>query len=251
MSNRHILTTLKAGLLLTVMAGFVLPASAQQDVMKVCGAEWQKAKSKNKGEAPKGMTWKTFLSDCRKRLAATNAKAPAKRTSTKGKATKATTRTTSPQDVMKTCGAEWQKVKDKNKGAAPKGMTWAKFLSDCRKRQPKRPSTAKASSSRKKTKVAKSKTSGESMMSACGKDWRELKEKNKVPKGMTWTKYLGDCSKRYEGKFKPTQSQLAMYRRIRKCGTMWREAKDKGRLKKGITWPKYWSDCNDRLKPKN
>ncbi|MGI9408842.1 MAG: hypothetical protein ACR2OV_02125, partial [Hyphomicrobiaceae bacterium] len=65
--------------------------------------------------------------------------------------------------------------------------------------------------------------------------------------GMTWTRYLGECSKRYADKFEPTPKQLAMYSRIRKCGAMWREAKDKGRVKKTMTWPKYWSACNKRL----
>ena len=241
--------TLKTGLLLTLIACFTLPVSAQQDTMQACGAEWQKIKKKNNGDAPKGMTWKEFLSDCRERIAVTKAKSATKKTTTNGDTTKAATQTVSTQSVMKICGAEWQKVKKKNKGEPPKGMTWKKFLSECRKRQPKA-LEEKNSHLKPKKSVERSEASGKSMMSACSDDWRELKEKNNVPKGMTWTKYLSDCSKRYAGKFKPTKNQQAMYRRIQKCGKLWREAKDKGRLEKGITWPQYWSDCNARLKPR-
>ncbi|MGI9425172.1 MAG: hypothetical protein ACR2PA_18395 [Hyphomicrobiaceae bacterium] len=249
MSNRQTPAAIKAGLMLGVIAGFTLPASAQQNVMKVCGAEWQKVKDKNDGEAPKGMTWKKFLGDCRKRVAVTKAKSPVK-TSTStpnSKVVKPRSQLAASQNAMKVCGAEWQKVKDKNNGKAPKGMTWKTFLGDCRNRQPRERLAAKTSRQKPNKSAARSKASGESMMSACGDEWRELKEKNKVPKGMTWTTYLGDCSKRYAGKFKPTPNQIAMYKRIRKCGTLWREAKDKGRLKTNLTWPQYWSDCNARL----
>ncbi len=153
------------------------------------------------------------------------------------------------QDAMKICGAEWQKVKEKNKGEAPKGLSWQKFLGDCRKRHGGRAkATAAKAKPRKAAPKTKSAASGESMMAACGAEWRALKGKSKVPAGMTWTKYLSECSERYAGKFKPTPAQLAMYKRIKKCGAEWHTAKEKGRLKKGITWPKFWSDCNARAK---
>ena len=243
MSSRISSTTLRVGLLVGLLSSIAFPASAKQNVMKVCGAEWQKVKAKNNGEAPKGATWKNFLIDCSKRVDATTTKA----TPTKSEVAKKVKQAASPQSVMKVCGAEWQNVKAKNNGEAPKGVTWKNFLSDCRKRQPAARVMEKATTSKQKKIAVKSKGSGESMMSTCGDEWRKLKEKNDVPKGMTWTKYLSVCSKRYAGKFKPTPNQLAMYSRIRKCGNMWREAKEKGRLKKGITWPKYWSDCNARL----
>ncbi len=236
-------------------------AAKPQDVMKICGAEWQKVKDKNKGQAPKGVTWKSYLSDCRKRVAKADPK-PAKKKATPKKASKTpkksqpkkTKAAAKPQDVMKVCGAEWQAVKAKNKGEAPKGVTWKSFLSDCRKRtagSTKAAKTTKRAAKPKKT-AAKSKASGESMMATCGAEWQKIKDKNKgeAPKGMSWSKYLGECSKRYEGKFKPTPGQLAMYSRARKCGAEWRAAKEKGSLKKGAKWPQYWSACNKRLKAK-
>lgn len=232
-------------------------AAKPQDVMKICGAEWQKVKDKNKGQAPKGVTWKSYLSDCRKRVAKAAPKpaAPKKAsTTTKKPQPKATKAAAKPQDVMKVCGAEWQAVKAKNKGEAPKGVTWKSFLSDCRKRNAGSTKAAKATkSAAKSTKTAaKSKASGESMMSTCGAEWQKIKDKNKgvAPKGMSWSKYLGECSERYAGKFKPTPGQLAMYSRARKCGAEWRAAKEKGTLKKGAKWPQYWSACNKRLKAK-
>lgn len=318
MSIRIPSSFLKTALIAGFVGAFTLPAAAQQDVMKTCGAEWQKVKAKNKGEAPKGVTWKSFLSDCRKRQAKSDAKAPAKKATTKKttssktaakpqdvmkicgaewqkvkdknkgaapkgmtwqkylsdcrkrvaksdpkpakKATAAKKTTASkkptasktaakPQDVMKICGAEWQKVKDKNKGAAPKGMTWQKFLSDCRKRTTVAKATPTKKKSTKKT-AARSKASGESMMATCGAEWQKIKDKNKgqAPKGMSWSKYLSECSEKYAGKFKPTPGQLAMYSRARKCGAEWRAAKESGKLKKGAKWPQYWSACNKRLK---
>lgn len=242
---------LKSLLLVGIMGAFTYPAAAQQDVMKVCGAEWQKVKDKNNGAAPKGVTWKSYLSDCRKRLAKSEAKSTPKKATTKKPASKTAAK---PQDVMKICGAEWQKVKAKNKGAAPKGVTWKSFLSDCRKRTAGSTTAAKKTKSTAKPKktAAKSKASGESMMSTCGAEWQKVKDKNKgeAPKGMTWSKYLGECSERYAGKFKPTPGQLAMYSRARKCGAEWRAAKEKGRLKKDAKWPQYWSACNKRLKAK-
>ncbi|MGI9409815.1 MAG: hypothetical protein ACR2OV_07060, partial [Hyphomicrobiaceae bacterium] len=212
------------GLIAFAVAGFAHPATAQQDIMKQCGEKWQELKKKNNGAAPKGMTWNKYLSDCRKRITATKTKSTTKTAAPRAKAARTKARATSPQDVMKVCGAAWQKVKDKNNGKAPKGMTWKKFLSDCRKRQAGGRTVAKAAAAKPKKRTAKTKASGESMMSACGGEWRKLKEKNKVPKGMTWTRYLGECSKRYADKFEPTPKQLAMYSRIRKCGAMWREA---------------------------
>lgn len=236
-------------------------AAKPQDVMKICGAEWQKVKDKNKGAAPKGVTWKSYLSDCRKRVAKTDTKpatkkaAPKKASTTPKKSAPTTTKAAAkPQDVMKVCGAEWQAVKAKNKGEAPKGVTWKSFLSDCRKRTAGSTTAAKTTKSAAKPKktAAKSKASGESMMATCGAEWQKIKDKNKgeAPKGMSWSKYLGECSERYAGKFKPTPGQLAMYSRARKCGAEWRAAKEKGSLKKGAKWPQYWSACNKRMKAK-
>ena len=203
--------------------------SSPQNVMKTCGAEWQRVKERNKGEAPRGVTWNSFLSDCRKRYARSDAAPAAKKT----RAKKAAAAPASPQDVMKTCGAEWQRVKERNKGEAPRGVTWQKFLSDCRKRQSDgRTVAVRGTPAKKKKSKTKAAASGDSMMSACGAEWRTLKEKNKVPKGMTWTKYLGECADRYAGKFKPTPAQLAMYGRIKKCGAMWRDAKERGTAQK-------------------
>ena len=242
---------LATGVTVAMIAGLSHPATAQKDVMKLCGEQWQEVKKKNKGEAPKGLTWKKFLSDCRKRETAAKPKAAIKKSTTRTSVRKSAANATSSQDVMKVCGAEWQKVKGKNGGKAPKGATWSKFLSDCRKRKAGGLKTTKAAASKSKSRATKAKASGDSMMAVCGSEWRGLKEKKKVPKGMTWTKFLDGCSKRYADKFEPTPKQRAMYVRIRKCGAMWREAKDKGRLKKNATWPKYWSACNKRLTRSN
>ncbi|MGI9520347.1 MAG: hypothetical protein ACR2PG_01745 [Hyphomicrobiaceae bacterium] len=211
-------------------------AASPQNAMKLCGAEWQQIKSKNKGEAPKGVTWRSFLSECRERLADTGTNA------------KTVTAAVSPQNAMKLCGAEWQQIKSKNKGEAPKGMTWRSFLSECRGRQSQEATAKKVATPKPRKAAVKSKASGESMMAACGGEWRQLKETNKVPKGMTWTVFLSACSERYAGKFKPTSAQLAMYGRIRECGAQWRDDKAKGRLREGSSWPKFWSECNTRLK---
>ena len=126
-------------------------------------------------------------------------------------------------------------------------MTWKKYLAKCRKQNAGKASTAADTKKRKKKSASRNTGTGEGLMAVCGEEWRVMKEKNRVPAGMTWGKFLGECADRNKGKIKPTPAQQAMYTRIKSCGRQWQKAKEKGRTK-GQKWPQYWSACNKRLK---
>ena len=134
-------------------------ASAQANVMKECGAEYQTAKAAN---SLAGKKWNEFLSECRTRkAAATPAATPAAATTpaatqtaappvtpapTAGMSPAATTSsaTTAAKpaasggraamlDRQRTCGAEWkaQKIELRKANAA---LKWPQYWSECNKR---------------------------------------------------------------------------------------------------------------------
>lgn len=105
---------------IVALAACFEPAQAQQqNIMQVCGAEWQAAKEG--GKLPAGATWTDFLSQCRTRHAAQTQTAPAQ-----------TAPASDNTSVMRACGAEWQAAKEG--GKLPAGATWNDFLAQCRVR---------------------------------------------------------------------------------------------------------------------
>lgn len=125
-------------------------------------------------------------------------------------------------DVMKACGAEWQKLKADNK--VKPGQTWNGYLAECRKAKaadndddatPPEPTKAKAAPAA----AAKPATPAKPATAAPATDEKPL-----------------------------TPGQIAARERIKKCGAEWTAAKEAGKIKAGQKWPQYWSDCNKRLK---
>jgi len=118
-------------------------------------------------------------------------------------------------DVMKACGAEWQKLKADNK--VKPGQTWKSYLAECRKA--KAADTADEATPPEPTKAAPA-TAAKPAATA----------------------------KPAAGEKPLTPGQLAARERIKKCGAEWTAAKEAGKIKAGQKWPQYWSDCNKRLK---
>lgn len=96
--------------------------AAESAAQKACAAEWDAMKTANK--IPAGTTWPTFETDCLAKTAAVPAMAPAPKM-----ATPAVASVNGDQSRIKTCVAEWDKVKAANK--LPVGMTWPLFWNDC------------------------------------------------------------------------------------------------------------------------
>ena len=121
---------------------FAMPAHAADNVMKVCGAKYQAAKTAK--TLPAGQTWNQFLASCRaglKPAAVTPAPAPVAKPAPVARAAPvvkpAGTRTQSPgQAAMvareRQCGAQWKA--DKAAGKIPAGQTWPQYWSLCNKR---------------------------------------------------------------------------------------------------------------------
>lgn len=140
-----------------VAAGLVfsVPASAQQNVMKECGAKWQAAKAANKTG---GKTWQQFLAQCRKDMASGsgNKGTAARKTTGDSKRTATPSRTSSRGAVFptkvdskyskekpgaarrKTCLDQYNANKARNNGAGNGGMKWIEkgggYYSECNKR---------------------------------------------------------------------------------------------------------------------
>lgn len=124
-------------------------------------------------------------------------------------------------DVMKACGAEWQKLKAD--GKVQPGQTWKSYLADCRK--------------------AKAATADEDATPP------EPTKAAPAPATAAPAKPAAPAAAAPAAGEKPlTPGQLAARERIKKCGAEWTAAKEAGKIKAGQKWPQYWSDCNKRLK---
>ena len=148
-----------AGFAMTLAAA-VVPgtASAQANVMKECGAEYQTAKAAN---SLNGQKWNDFLSACRTRKAAdkgapaatppaataASTSAPAAPTATAATPTAAAPATAAPTTAAKpasagraamldrerACGAEWKEKKVELRKTTPT-LKWPQYWSACNKR---------------------------------------------------------------------------------------------------------------------
>ncbi|MFT3987033.1 hypothetical protein [Aestuariivirga sp.] len=117
-----------------------------------------------------------------------------------------------------------------------------------------------------------------SFMQTCSASWKQLKDANEVPSGMTWKAYVkGGCNvqdsasaadekttpsepgsgsdwsdiavKTTDKNGKPfTPGQIALHQRMKECGNEWRADKAANTLPAGSKWPQFWSTCNTRLK---
>lgn len=123
-------------------------------------------------------------------------------------------------DVMKACGAEWQKLKADGKVQA--GQTWKTYLAECRK--------------------AKAATADEDATPP--EPTKAAPATAAKPAAAPAAKAAAPAA----GEKQPTPGQLAARERIKKCGAEWTAAKEAGKIKAGQKWPQYWSDCNKRLK---
>jgi len=136
---------------LIVAAGIMsgAPAQAADNVMKVCGAKYQAAKSSK--TLPAGQTWNQFLAACRGSTpktatpapivtaapvvtpAARTVAAPARPAGIVAPAGKAPSAgLAAMHDRQRQCGAQWKA--DKAAGKIPAGQTWPKYWSACNTR---------------------------------------------------------------------------------------------------------------------
>lgn len=111
------------------MGAAAIPASAADSPMKVCGAQYQQAKTA--GTLPAGQTWMQFLAQCRASLpkAAATAGDPAAPVGPKRPRSAAQAATGQRQHQ---CGQQWKA--DKAAGKIPAGQTWPQYWSACNKR---------------------------------------------------------------------------------------------------------------------
>ena len=108
--------------LVAVLAMNTGASFAANTAEKACAAEWEVMKTANK--IPAGTTWPTFETDCMAKTATVPAMAPAPKM-----ATPAVASVNSDQSRIKTCVAEWDKMRAASK--LPAGMTWHLFWQDC------------------------------------------------------------------------------------------------------------------------
>jgi len=98
------------------------PSVAQQKTVKACTEEWRANKAANEA---KGVTLKSFVTQCRGGAAQTQTApaAPAQKTTT------AAAPAATGQKTVKACTDEWRANKDANQA---KGVTLKAFVADCR-----------------------------------------------------------------------------------------------------------------------
>ena len=133
---------------LTIGGAATSPAFAANDVMKVCGAKYQAAKTAK--TLPAGQTWNQFLAQCRgtvaKPAATTAAAKPAPvavpaaaakpaRAAPAAKPARAPSQATAAQQAMyareRQCGAQWKTDKAAGRTGS---QTWPQYWSACNKR---------------------------------------------------------------------------------------------------------------------
>lgn len=126
-------------LVLAAGVGAAMPAHAADNIMKVCGAKYQAAKTAK--TLPAGQTWAQFLSACRGSSAVAAAPAPvaSKPVAAAAAAPKAShlpgaqsPAMTAMHDRQRQCGQQWKA--DKAAGKIPAGQTWPKYWSACNTR---------------------------------------------------------------------------------------------------------------------
>jgi hypothetical protein len=126
------MATIAAGLTMLTISGI-----AQADnVMKVCGAKYQAAKTAK--TLPAGQTWNQFLAQCRGTVSAATpagaapvaAGAPAAAKAVAQKSAAAPSAAMAAMhDRQRKCGQMWSA--DKAAGKIPTGQTWPKYWSAC------------------------------------------------------------------------------------------------------------------------
>jgi len=99
------------------------PSVAQQKTVKACTEEWRANKAANEA---KGVTLKTYVTQCRGGAAAQTQAAPA---APAAKKTTAAAPAATGQKTVKACSDEWRANKDANQA---KGVTLKAYVADCR-----------------------------------------------------------------------------------------------------------------------
>src|SRR6187551_2759490 len=99
-----------------------VPAFAQQKTVKACTQEWQANKDANEA---KGVTLKSYVTQCRAGGAAQTQSVPPPASQKTTTAAPAAT----GQKTVKACSDEWRANKDANQA---KGVTLKAFVADCR-----------------------------------------------------------------------------------------------------------------------
>jgi hypothetical protein len=103
------------------------PAIAQQKTVKACTEEWRANKAANEA---KGVTLKSYVTQCRAGGAAQTQTAPAAPAgSQKSQKTTAAAPAATGQKTVKACTDEWRANKDANQA---KGVTLKAYVADCR-----------------------------------------------------------------------------------------------------------------------
>ena len=103
------------------------PAIAQQKTVKACTEEWRTNKAANEA---KGVTLKSYVTQCRAGGAAQTQTAPAAPAgSQKSQKTTAAAPAATGQKTVKACTDEWRANKDANQA---KGVTLKAYVADCR-----------------------------------------------------------------------------------------------------------------------
>ena len=131
--NRFMFAGLALAAVLAVNAGSA--QAAESAATKACTDQWDAMKAANK--IPAGTTWPTFEKNCMAKAAvapAAPATAPAAKMAAPAMAPAAKMAVPAAganleQNRVKTCAAQWDKMKAANK--VPAGTTWPLFWHDC------------------------------------------------------------------------------------------------------------------------
>ena len=172
---------------MAVVAGIVTgaPAHAADNVMKVCGAKYQAAKSSK--TLPAGQTWNQYLAACRVAQPKTAAAAPAPATT--APAARSIVATTAPAAAPAKSG--WTSMFHKSAPAAPAAAPVAAAHSAA---TAPTPVAARAAGTQSPGMIA-----AHDRQRQCGAQWKADKAAGKIPAGQTWPKYWSACNTRLKG----------------------------------------------------
>ncbi len=232
------------GAVLLLAAPLAMAPASATTVMQACSAKYQAAKSAN---TLGGLTWGTFLRQCRADGAGAITEARRSKTAAAGTANSA-----------KACNANYKAAKA---GGTLNGMKKKAFIAQCEGGSAAAPAAAPMA-------AAPVAAAGGPSKKSCNANYKAAKAGGTL-NGMKKKAFMSQCEAggvapsaaaatpaAAPSRAKPaaaaggqTAGRTAEHARQKQCGAQWRA--NKAQLvaaTPGLTWPKYWSACNKQLK---
>lgn len=239
----------------TTFTVFLHEASAQTNIWKECGAQYQAAKG---SDALNDMSWRDFLESCRPRMDEMTKVAASQGATAQSNSAQA--------DLLKRCAVQYQTAKVKN---GLDGSNWADFFKSCRGRIAKTSVTTQAAAGsssvalRKATAASAPATDPVAATAPVSAEAAPVASSPSAPVAgpadgaapiappqpiEANAPTTEDSAKAPPG-LPVSQALMREKLRHKKCAAQWKAQKNEIRkANPAANWSKYWSECDRRLK---